>query len=154
MRFNLCSLMFKTRSPEYRIRGMTTNESEIYVSRTRSMTEKELLSALDEHDMLVGACVRGDLDFTSFVTRYDTFYHRWALDGHESDNQELQLLAKYVARVDVHRRVYDEILTNLCSDEDAENLDYRKAGRFGSDEGNRRLRRLAQEVGLFGAQAG
>jgi hypothetical protein len=97
-------------------------------------SENELREALDRHDELLCQCARGDLPFWDFNEKYGNFYWAYALDGHESDAEEKALLKKHQNRIEPHRIVQEEILSGVCSDEDATKEQYRKAGRISSRE--------------------
>jgi hypothetical protein len=60
----------------------------------------------------------------------------------KSDISEQQLMAKYEARIALHRDVLEEVLTRVSSDEDADTPAYIAAGRFGSDETVARLKEI------------
>jgi hypothetical protein len=105
-------------------------------------SESALLETLALHDDLVRQCTSGQLSFTAFCAKYQDFYAYYALDGHESDQEERQLLDKYEARIEPHRLIAEDILGHVCSDEDAELEIYKRAGRFGSVEAVERLRRI------------
>lgn len=109
-------------------------------------TESCLLAVLDHGDELIRDCVAGRLPFAEFAERYDSLYWSHALDGHESDPAGLAVLAKFAARIAVHRAVAENVLARLCGDEDAAREDYRKAGRIGSTEAIGRLRRIAETL--------
>lgn len=53
-----------------------------------------------------------------------------------------ELFARYDARIALHRDVWEEILTRVCSDQDADKPAYIAAGRFGSTEAVVRLNRI------------
>jgi len=112
------------------------------------MKETELVAALNDHDGLIIKCIREEIKFDDFDKSYNSFYHHWALDGHESNFKEQQLLAKYANRIEIHRRVWDEILIYVCSDANAHLDEYRDAGRFGHMEAVRRMQKIAQETDL------
>lgn len=105
-------------------------------------SEAALIEALALHDDLVRQCVSGQLSFEEFCEKYKDFYAFYALDGHESDHEERQLLEKYEARIEAHRVIAGDILGQVCSDENAELEIYKRAGRFGSVEAVERLRRI------------
>jgi hypothetical protein len=107
--------------------------------------EAEITVLLDVHDAMLKECALGNVSFDKFLEQYDTFPMRCPMDGHESDEGEKEMLAKYADRIAVHFRVWDEILTWLCSDENASKPEYIAVGRFGSEEGLRRLRRIVAE---------
>lgn len=112
------------------------------------VTEEELLVALDTHDRLVAACAAGALPFAEFESRYDAFYVRWPLDGHESTDREREWLATHAARVEVHRRVWDDVLSRLTSRSFAELSCANQLGFIGPTEAQQRLHRIATEAGL------
>ena len=105
-------------------------------------SEADLLNELSVHDELVRQCAGGQLSFDRFCERYRDFYAFYALDGHESDEEERLLLEKYARRIEPHRVVAEEILGQVCSDADAELEQYQRAGRFGSAEAVARLKRI------------
>lgn len=102
---------------------------------------QSLVQALDVHDELVRRCVAGFISFDDFYAKYKDFYSYYALDGHESDQEERDLFEKYEARIEPHRVIAYDILGHVCSDSDAQLDSYKQAGRFGSAEA---LRLLAQ----------
>jgi hypothetical protein len=105
-------------------------------------TESDLLTAVSHHDDLVRQCVAGYLSFEQFLEKYDDFYWAHALDGHESDDEERALLTKHEDRIRPHRIIAEEILGQVCSNEDAQREIYREAGRFGPAEAVVRLGRI------------
>ena len=102
-------------------------------------SEADLLEMIAQHDMLVRQCVAGELSFMEFCEKYNSFYAFFALDGHESDEEERSLLEKHDRLIEPHRVIAYEILGQVCSDEDAELETYKKAGRFSSAEALKRL---------------
>ncbi len=109
-------------------------------------SEADVLKVIDEHDTLVRECVSGEIDFQEFIEKYGNFYWRYALDGHESDEEELALLQKHDTRIEPHRVIAFEILGQICFDEDALRMDYKEAGRFGSKQAVERLRQVRFKI--------
>jgi len=105
-------------------------------------SEEELLKTIMHHDDLVQKCISGEVDFSEFCEQYNNFHSYYALDGHESDEEEQALLEKHENRIEPHRVIAYEILGQVCSDEDAERETYKQAGRFGSAEAIRRLKNV------------
>ena len=103
-------------------------------------SEAHLLETLSMHDELVRQCVGGHLSFDAFCERYQDFYAFFALDGHESDDEERALLEKYEARIEPHRIIGEDILGLVCTNEDAERESFQRAGRFGPIEAVERMR--------------
>lgn len=104
---------------------------------------QEIEEVLSAHERIICDCLEGRISFTEFVTGYDDFYMRYALDGHESDPDERELLARFAPRIALHQSVWEEVLTRVCDDDDAGKAEYIRAGRFGSAQGMTVLRRLA-----------
>ena len=110
------------------------------------MTESELVQLLKVHDAMVQSCVAGDLSLGEFLKRYDDFPQRYALDGHEADEVEGEILRRHSPGVAFHLGVLNA-LSGLCREEDAERPEYLRAGRFGPIEGLKRLRQYVQQHG-------
>ena len=94
--------------------------------------EQNLLETLDRHDALLTQCSQGEITFERFLVLYDNFPWKYALDGHESDQEERDLLLRHSRRVKIHLDLASDILSRLCSEEDQDKIAYIEAGRFGS----------------------
>lgn len=105
-------------------------------------SEADLLQTIEAHTDLVRQCVNGEIGFEEFCDKYKDFYSYYALDGHESDEEERSLLEMHENKIEPHRIIALEILGQVCADKDAELESYRSAGRFGSAEALRRLRNV------------
>lgn len=108
-------------------------------------SENELLQTVAALDSLVARCLAGELPFEEFVGAYADFYMSYALDGHESDDQERALLKKHAGLIEPHQRV-SEVLGRLCSDADAGLDSYKQAGRIGSGEALALIRMIVTGV--------
>ncbi len=105
-------------------------------------SEDDLLSIIAKHDNLVRLCVAGQMCFSDFCEQYSDFYAYYALDGHESDEEERALLEKHEHLIEPHRLIAYEILGRVCSDADAGLEGYKLAGRFGSAVALERLKEV------------
>jgi len=105
-------------------------------------SEADLVQTIETHNALISQCVNGEIEFGEFCDKYNNFYAYYALDGHESDEEERSILEKHENKIEPHRIIAYEILGQVCSDEDAELESYKSAGRFGSAEALRRLRNV------------
>lgn len=115
--------------------------------RECSNQKKNYFLRCNEHDQLIRDCVSGRISFREFLNKYDTFYMTYALDGHESTPDEKELFEAHEGRIAPHRKVWERIIAGgLCADEDAHKELYIQAGRFGSDEGLRRLREIGDGI--------
>lgn len=79
-----------------------------------------------------------------FLRQYDNFPLAYALDSHESDPVEKALLKRHATRIRFHLGVMKS-LSGLCSEEEAKNPLYIKAGRFPPSVALQRLKALAAE---------
>ena len=109
-------------------------------------SEPDLLSTIERYDQLVSDCSFERISFVDFLEKYDTFYMKYALDGHESDDEERNLLRSHDHRIAPHREIWEKVIAGgLCSDDDAHKESYIQAGRFGIDEGLKRLREIVRK---------
>lgn len=105
-------------------------------------SEADLLEAIATHDKLLREVAAGLMNFDQFCDAYNDFYAFYALDGHESDEEERMLFKKHHALIEPHRFVAEEILSLVCADDDAELESYKQAGRIGSAEAVRRIKQV------------
>jgi hypothetical protein len=104
-------------------------------------SESELLELLARMDAMIAACAGGSLEFRAFHQELGRLHGYYALDGHESDEEERKILDRHHERIAWVECVLDE-LGAVCADDDAPKEAYIKTGRFGSAEAMRRLRAL------------
>ncbi len=83
------------------------------------MTRDDFILVLDYHDDLVRQVASGKLVFDEFVSLYDNFYDAFALDGHESDEAELQLFTDLRPRIAPHEAIWSTILSRRLAPADA-----------------------------------
>jgi hypothetical protein len=103
-------------------------------------SESELLETLAEIEAaLEQAAHSGSGSFREHYFKAGHLYGYYAIDGHESDEEERRLLAKHAERIARIEEALDSA-DGLCAEEDAQKEIYRKAGRYGADEAARRLR--------------
>ena len=104
--------------------------------------EERLLQELDVHDELVARYVRGELNWAEFDRAYDSFYSRYPLDGHESDDEERLLFAKHAPRISLHREIW-EVLTKMTDDDHLGKASTVAGGFIGTAEAAHQIRALA-----------
>jgi hypothetical protein len=110
-------------------------------------SENDLLLTIERHNSIIRECVSEVISFEEFLNKYHDFYFYYALDGHESDEEEQQLLEKHKNKIEPHFRLIEE-LQGLCDDEEAEKESYILANRFGSNEGLRRLKEISKQYSI------
>lgn len=111
-----------------------------------TLTPADLDALLDDHDALIAKCLAGRISFQQFLAEYDSFYWRFALDGHESDDEERDLLSSRAERIRLHRDLDERILSKLAADSDALKPEYVQAGRIGSAEAFEEMTRLVAQA--------
>jgi hypothetical protein len=72
-------------------------------------SEVALLLEIERHNQMIRNCARGKMGFSEFLERYDSFYFRFALDGHESDFEEQKLLEKHKDKIEPHLRLMEQL---------------------------------------------
>ncbi len=108
-------------------------------------SEADLEASLELHDELVRQCAHGEITWDSFCDRYNNYWSYYALDGHESDEEENALLDRYEDRIELHRTIAFDVLGQVCSEEDAVKDSYIQAGRFCSAVAIKRIASLWAE---------
>ena len=105
-------------------------------------SEAQVQQSLAEHDDLVRRCVEGEITFDYFCEKYNNYWSFHALDGHESDDEEQEILERYEDRIELHRLIAFDVLGPLCSEKDAQREIYIQAGRIGSAVAHKKLAAL------------
>ena len=105
-------------------------------------SEEQFLNLIENHDQLIQDCASGQISFDEFLRQYNNFYYYYALDGHESIENERALFERHENRIKPHAELASEILSNVCSNDDAVKQSYLDAGGFGSEEASRRIKEL------------
>jgi hypothetical protein len=115
------------------------------------ITEAEIHTLLDAHDVLVKACVDSSLSFSAFVLAYGAFPHNYGLQGHPKSAQEQFVSRLFGPRIAFHLRVAS-LLSGLRSADDPVDIPYEDAGRFLPMVGLQRLRALVNHYPNFEAE--
>lgn len=116
-----------------------------------AMTATELEKILAKLDSLVVQCVSGQLTIDQFIKDYGYPIGEYALDGHESDDEEQRVLQEHEKPLELHFAIAEEILHRLCTREQALENVYREAGRIGPDEAFIRLKQVVTKYGVQNA---
>ena len=116
-------------------------------------SESEVQESLAQHDNLVRRCAQGEITFKQFCDQYNSYWSFYALDGHESDDEEREILERYEDRIELHRLIAFDVLGPLCSEEDAQSDIYIQAGRFGSAVAQEKLAALWERYDQAAHQA-
>jgi hypothetical protein len=108
-------------------------------------SEADLKASLAQHDELVRQCAHGEITWGLFCDRYNNYWSYYALDGHESDEEENALLDRYEDRIELHRAIAFDVLGQVCSEEDSVKDIYIQAGRIGAAAAVERIASLWAE---------
>ena len=102
-------------------------------------SESDLLRVLSEIEMQLELAAQSDRStFREHYFKAGHLHGYYAIDGHESDIEERELLNKHADRIARIEKALDSA-GGLCAEEDAEKEIYQKSGRYGADEAARRL---------------
>ncbi len=113
------------------------------------MREKEeLRESLRQGTSLVAEVVQGRISIAEFVVRYDNFFYYEALDGHEADAQEHQLLDEYREIISLHEQVQTSVVDLIYLDNDGRREEFLAAGRIDPETAARRLGDLTRQYKL------
>lgn len=110
--------------------------------------ENELLKLIDQKKGLLKKVVNDQMPIDLFYKEYNWFYGTYVLDGHESDDEERELLLKYDSEIELFRRVEEEIFNRICSDEDSKRQIYIQHGRISAEKAIEVLKSKKKELGL------
>jgi hypothetical protein len=72
--------------------------------------EMELSELLLNLDRIVLKCVAGELRFEQFIDEYGYPIGEYALDEHESSEEEKNIPAKWIERINTHLAITEQIL--------------------------------------------
>jgi hypothetical protein len=106
-------------------------------------SESEIIGVLEKMEGIVRACIEGEIELRPAISEVGRLHGYYALDGHESDEEETQLLARYRSRIEWLEAAMEEV-GGLCAEADATKEAYIRAGRFGEAEALRRLRAFVE----------
>ena len=104
-------------------------------------SEIDLIKQLENHFQIISDFAYGEISYKEFDDKYNSFYYYYALDGHESDEEEKILLKKYSDKIELFEKV-SSILSGICSDEDSVKDIYIKSGRYSSEVSKNKIKQL------------
>lgn len=109
-------------------------------------SEDELLNLIEKHNQFVCECAKGSITFEVFCEKYNNFYEAYALDGHESDEEERAFLVQHEAKINPHRIIASEILSRVFFESKVNSEVYKVAGRFSPEVAQEKLQQVAQVI--------
>ena len=109
-------------------------------------SESDLLLTIKRYDGIVRECLSEKITFEEFLIKYNSFYY-YALDGHESDEEEQNLFEKHKDKILPHLEIMEK-LSVYCSDPNALKESSLQANRFGSEEGLRQLKEICARYNI------
>ena len=112
------------------------------------MNESDLIEITKTLDQLVVKCISGEMPFDAFLKEYGYPIGEYALDGHESNEEEKILLRKFANSLKLHMEIAECVLNKLCTTEQAQEQAYIQAGRIGPNQGFLLLKEVAARNGL------
>lgn len=112
------------------------------------MVEDSLNTVLLEGSLPVADLVAGKLSFREFVSRYDSFYYRSALDGFDASDSWRAELVRAPEVVELHRQVQEVLDRAYLSDASNDATTFEAAGRVSEEVACRMIREIAARCGL------
>ena len=108
---------------------------------------KYLLESLRLATLLVYKTSIGDIEFLQFIDEYNNDYYSEALDGHEANEDQLQILAQFESVINFQRRIQFEVVDKLYLG-DMDSIELARIGRVNEDEALQKLRSLSDEYNV------
>lgn len=111
---------------------------------------KYLLESLRLATLLVYKTSIGDIELLQFIDEYNNHYYSEALDGHEANEDQRQILAQFESVINFQRRIQFEVVDKLYLGE-MESIELARIGRLGESEAIQKLKDLSKEhnVGIM-----
>ena len=107
------------------------------------MNRSDLIAITNKLTQLVKKCVSGELSFNEFLVKYGNPIGEYALDGHESNLEEKEMLKNNTDLIKLHVEITESILHPLCSSEQAKDPLYVENGRIGPEVAFKLLKEIA-----------
>jgi hypothetical protein len=111
-------------------------------------SENQLTTLIEQKKKLLVEILDDKMPLNTFYKEYGDFYSFYALDGHESDTEEFNLLLKYDRDIELFRIIDEEIFNRICSDEDAIREIYIHNGRISRKRAIEELKIRRKELGI------
>ena len=107
-----------------------------------------LLKSLVEASTLVMKASNEEISFSNFMKAYDNFYYVYALDGHEANDLEKEILEDFSKEIEFHRKIQEEVLNLIYDESVGAKEQYLAAGRIGNEEASKRLNEVCVKSSL------
>ena len=78
---------------------------------------KNLMSSLLNYTKLIEDVIDGEISFSNFLLKYKSFYHYEALDGHEANDSQKQVLIELSYAIKLHEDIQCNILDKIYEGE-------------------------------------
>ena len=110
--------------------------------------EEGLKALIEQKKNLLWQVLNDEIQIDTFFMKYDSFYFTYALDGHESDEEEKDLLLKYSTEIEIFRKIELEIFCRICSDEDSQKEIYVQNDRISKSQAIGEIKEKRSELGF------
>lgn len=111
-------------------------------------SKDELKNLLLAYSILVNKLNNNQIRLKEFEKEYNNFYYVYALDGHESDEQEKEFLKEFKSAVYFHEKIQTHALDLLFYDIENREI-YLKAGRLDEEQVLKRIKQISKECDLI-----
>jgi hypothetical protein len=106
------------------------------------MYKDQIIRALVNATLLIVRFLKGDISLQEFVKEYGSFYYYEALDGHEADDEQKQVLNELQDIVVFHEKIQYEVVDAVYFEGNEKNIG---KGRLTPDQAKEHFERLCYE---------
>ena len=112
------------------------------------MFRREIIKTLFKATLLISRAVHKEISITEFSKVYDSFFYYEALDGHEADETQKEVLREFKDAIDLHEQVQTTVVDLLYTGNAEKRQLYLDTGRIDEEQAKRRLQALSEQFDL------
>ncbi len=114
------------------------------------MYKDRIITALLNATLLIVKILKRECTLEEFLNEYGNFYYYEALDGHEADDEQQQVLDEFREIIEFHGKVQMEVVDLVYLDDSEHAKQYINTGRITADQARERLEELNQKYDAEG----
>ena len=114
------------------------------ITQFKKLTKSSLLTAT----LLVEKMLAGECSIEDFVSKYDNFYYYEALDGHEANAEQLQVLEVFRDAIDFHEEIQTKVVDLIYLGGKDNMQKYLNAGRINKKIVEKRIKELSEKYNI------
>ncbi len=109
-----------------------------------------VLDGLRTATLLVDRWRKGGCTLHEFVGEYGDYYHYEALDGHEANNDQKQILAELSAFIELHKKITFDVVDAVYFGDGVTQKQLGETHRIGVDVAEKCLRDICRQYDIEG----